>query len=135
MNPQTPFVATVLCLSLLAAIAAQQKVDISKLPPPSEKKGVTYATDIKPVFQKTCVKCHGPEKQKAKLRLDNLEFALKGSDNGSVIVAGDSAKSKLVHNIARLGAKDDFMPPPGKGDQLSKEQVGLIRAWIDQGAK
>jgi mono/diheme cytochrome c family protein len=127
--------AFVLGLSLLAASAAPKKVDVSKLPPVSGKTGVTYATDMKPVFQKACVKCHGPEKQKANLRLDNLAAALKGSDNGPVIVPADSAGSKLVHNIARLGAEDEFMPPPGKGDQLTKEQIGLVRAWIDQGAK
>lgn len=135
MNTRIAAVATILCLSLLAAIAAQKKVDLSKLPPPSAKQGVTYATDIKPLFQKACVKCHGLEKQKASLRLDNRELTLKGSDNGSVIVAGDSASSKLVHNIARLGPKDGFMPPPGKGDPLTPEQIGLVRVWIDQGAK
>ena len=122
-------------LSLLTATAATKNVDVSKLPPVSGKTGVAYTTDIKPIFQKACVKCHGPEKQKANLRLDSLAAALKGSDNGPVIVAADSAKSKLVHNIARLGAEDDYMPPPGKGDPLTKEQIGLIRAWIDQGAK
>jgi mono/diheme cytochrome c family protein len=125
----------VLGLSLLTATAAPKSVDVSKLPPASDKAGVTYATDMKPIFQKACVKCHGPEKQKANLRLDNLAAALKGSDNGPVIVAPDSARSRLVHNIARLGAEDDHMPPPGKGDPLTKEQIGLVRAWIDQGAK
>ena len=122
-------------LFTLTAVSAPKAVDTSMLPPSAGKQGVTYMTDIKPVFQKACVKCHGPEKQKANLRLDSLAAALKGSDNGPVVVVANSAKSKLVHNIARLGAEDEFMPPPGKGDQLSKEQIGLVRAWIDQGAK
>ena len=117
-------------------IAADKKsVDVSKLPPASDKKGVTYDKDIKPIFQKSCFKCHGPEKQKAKMRLDSLAGALKGSENGKVIEVGDSAKSVLVHNIAHIGEEDDWMPPPDKGDPLTKEQIGLIRAWIDQGAK
>jgi len=109
-------------------------VDVSKLPPVSSKKGVTFEKDIKPIFEKSCAKCHGAEKQKGKLRLDSLEAALKGSENGKVVEPGKSAKSVLVHNIARLN-EDDAMPPEGKGDPLSKEQVGLVRAWIDQGAK
>ena len=117
-------------------IAADKKsVDVSKLPPASDKKGVTYDKDIKPIFQKSCFKCHGPEKQKAKMRLDSLAGALKGSENGKVIEVGDSAKSILVHNIAHIGEEDDWMPPPDKGDPLTKDQIGLIRAWIDQGAK
>ena len=116
----------------LAASAAD--VDISKLPPASDKKGVTYDKDIKAVFEKSCFKCHGAEKQKGKLRLDSLQAALKGGDDGKVIEPGNSAKSTLVHAIARLN-EDDAMPPADKGDPLSKDQVGLVRAWIDQGAK
>jgi len=133
----------VLSLFLLSGVAAMaapanketKSIDTSKLPPASDKKGVTYAADIKPIFQKSCFKCHGPDKQKAKLRLDSLAAALKGSENGKVIEAGNSAKSTLVHNIARIGDEDDWMPPVDKGDPLTKDQVGLIRAWIDQGAK
>jgi mono/diheme cytochrome c family protein len=113
-------------------------VDTSKLPAPSTKTGVTYATDIKPIFDASCIKCHGAQKPKAKLRLDSLEGILKGSENGKVVEAGKSEKSVLVLNIAHLGDEDDFMPPPKNKlglKKLSDEQIGLIRAWIDQGAK
>ncbi len=110
-------------------------MDISKLPPAATKSGVKFETDIKPIFEKSCVKCHGAEKQKGKLRLDSLEATLKGGEDAPNIVPKDSAKSTLVHSVARIGEEDDFMPPKGKGDPLTKEEVGLIRAWIDQGAK
>lgn len=109
-------------------------LDISKLPPASAKKDLTYAKDIKPIFEKSCFKCHGEEKQKGKLRLDSLAAVKKGGEDGEVIIAGKSEKSPLVHAIAALDP-DNVMPPEGKGDPLSKEQIGLIRAWIDQGAK
>jgi mono/diheme cytochrome c family protein len=114
------------------------KIDVSKLPPVAEKKDVTYETDIKPIFDKSCVKCHGAEKPKARLRLDSLQGTLKGSENGKVVEPGKSAESVLVHNVAHLGDEDDFMPPPdnkAKIPPLTKDQIGLIRAWIDQGAK
>jgi len=129
---------TVFAASLLSSLAADKAVDVSKIPPASDKKGVTYAADIKPIFEKSCVKCHGAEKQKGKLRLDSLEATLKGGEDGKVIEAGDSAKSMLVQNVAHVGDEDMFMPPPDNKDKippLSKEQIGLIRAWIDQGAK
>ena len=113
-------------------------VDISKLPAPSDKQGVTYAKDIKPIFEKSCMKCHGAEKQKGKLRLDTLEAVLKGGEDGKVIEPGSSAKSMLVANVAHVGDEDMFMPPPDNKDKippLTKDQIGLIRAWIDQGAK
>jgi mono/diheme cytochrome c family protein len=133
-------VLSLLLLSGIAAVAGPatkdaKSVDTSKLPPASDKKDVTYARDIQPIFKKSCFKCHGPDKQKAKLRLDSLAAALKGSENGKVIETGNSAKSTLVHNVARIGDEDDWMPPTDKGDPLTKDQVGLIRAWIDQGAK
>jgi mono/diheme cytochrome c family protein len=137
--------ALILCVgvafaaSLLTTLAADKKaVDVSKIPPASDKKGVTYEADIKPIFEKSCVKCHGAEKQKGKLRLDSLAATLKGGEDGKVIEAGNSAKSMLVHNVAHVGDEDMFMPPPDNKDKiqpLTKEQVGLIRAWIDQGAK
>ena len=119
----------------LASAADAKKVDLSKLPPASDKKGVTYEKDIKAIFEKSCFKCHGSEKQKGKMRLDSLEAVLKGGENGPDIIPGKGDKSPLLHNVARIGDEDDAMPPEGKGDPLSKEQVALIRAWIDQGAK
>ena len=129
---------TALAVSVFATAAAEKKVDVSKLPPPSDKQGVTYAKDIKPIFEKSCLKCHGPEKQKSKLRLDSLTATLKGGENGPDVIPGKSAESTLVHNVAHIGDEDDYMPPPDNKDTippLNKEQIGLIRAWIDQGAK
>src|SRR5687768_2238603 len=122
-----------MALSAVFSIVAAD-LDLTKLPPASTKKDVTYAKDIKAIFEKSCFKCHGEEKQKGKLRVDSLESIKKGGDNGDVIIAGKSEKSSLVHAVAALDP-DMVMPPDGKGDPLSKDQVGLIRAWIDQGAK
>lgn len=105
-----------------------------RLPPAAEVSGVTFAKDIKPLFEKSCVQCHGAEKQKGKYRLDTLEAALKGGGSGEVIIKGDSAKSPLVLAVARVDL-DSAMPPDGKAEPLSSAQVGLIRAWIDSGAK
>jgi len=127
----------VLCL-VSARGAEKNAVDLSKIPPASSKTGVTYSTDIKPIFETSCTKCHGAEKPKARLRLDSLAGVLKGGEDGKVVLPGDSAASMLVHNIAHAGNPDDYMPPPRNKANippLTKEQIGLIRAWIDQGAK
>lgn len=120
--------------ALAGALSLSADVDVTKLPPASAKKDLTFAKDIKPLFEKSCFKCHGEEKQKAKLRLDSLEAVKKGSENGDVIVVGKSEKSSLVHSVSGL-VEDMMMPPEGKADPLTKEQIGLLRAWIDQGAK
>lgn len=124
-------------LSTLSAAAIAADVDVSKLPPAATKAGVTWDADIKPIFEKSCVKCHSGEKPKAKFRADTKENILKGADGEKVVEPGNSAKSEMVHLISDLVA-DEEMPPLDKRDKypaLTKEQVGLVRAWIDQGAK
>ena len=139
MSRNLASVVTTLALSFGITHGAEKlAVDLSKIPPASGKTGVTYATDIKPIFDRSCIKCHGAEKPKARLRLDGLEAALKGGEGGKVIVPGNSAGSMLVHNVAHAGKPDSFMPPPRNKANippLTKEQIGLVRAWIDQGAK
>src|SRR5262249_25618518 len=134
----TVCIGAALAMGLCAVRAEDDKPDLSKLPPASTKSGVTYATDIQPIFEKSCVKCHSGEKPKSKLKLDSLEGALKGGGHGKVIVPGKSTESKLVLAVAHVGDEDDFMPPPDNKAHippLTPAQVGLIRAWIDQGAK
>jgi Planctomycete cytochrome C len=112
---------------------------MGELPPPSTKPGLTYAANIKPIFDESCVKCHSGNKPKAHLKLDSLADALKGSKDGKVITPGDSAKSLLVRAASHATKDhDQWMPPPHNRANigpLTPEQIGLIRAWIDQGAK
>jgi len=114
------------------AFAETQPVDESKLPPPATNQ-IDFARDIKPIFDASCIRCHGPVKPKSGFRLDNRAAALKGGDNGIAIIPGNSAKSPLIHFTAQL-VEDMEMPPPGKGDPLTTAQISLLRAWIDQGA-
>jgi mono/diheme cytochrome c family protein len=93
---------------------------------------VDFTKQIRPIFQQNCVKCHGPEKQKAKLRLDSKEAAMKGGEDGVVIVPGDAAKSDLYRRITLPKGHDDFMP--NEGDPLTTAQTDLLRDWINQGA-
>ena len=111
--------------------------DISKLPPAAKKAGVTFDADIKPIIEKSCLKCHSGEKPKGKFRVDTKENILKGADGEKVVEVGNSAKSEMIHVVADLVA-DEEMPPLDKRDKypaLTKDQIGLLRAWIDQGAK
>jgi len=114
------------CLLLSAA-----EVDESKLPAPGTAQ-IDFARDIKPILALSCLRCHGPEKPKSQFRLDNREAALKGGNEGVDILPGNSAKSPLIHYVARL-VPDLEMPPEGKGEPLTAAEVGLLRAWIDQG--
>ena len=138
MNKITLTLGLTLVLACLSVSAEDYKVDASKLPPVAAKKGVTYEADIKPILEKSCVKCHSGEKPKGKYSMESLAGVIKGGkDYGAAIVAGKSAVSPMVGFSSDLVA-DMEMPPTDKRDKypaLTKDQVGLIRAWIDQGAK
>jgi hypothetical protein len=116
-----------------AAMTARgvEKLDLSKLPP-ATMRPVDFARDIQPILESRCLKCHGPEKQKGGWRVDLKEVAMTGGDEHAPnIIPGKSAESPVIHFVAGL---DEDTKMPSKGDPLSAEQIGLLRAWIDQGA-
>src|SRR6266481_1956380 len=117
MNKQIAVVAALVLFSN-GSVRAQNKVD--------------FAKQIQPILQQNCIKCHGPEKQKGKLRLDSKEAAMKGGKDGVAFVAGNADKSELYRRITLPKGNDDIMP--NEGDPLTKEQTDLIRDWINQGA-
>ena len=71
---------------------------------------------------------------RAAWRCTSRTGAMAGGDSGPAIVPGKSAESRLIRYVAGLD-EDYQMPPEDAGKPLSPEQVGLLRAWIDQGAK
>ncbi len=121
---------TILSLWSILALHAQQSLK-KELPPPAAMK-VDYLRDIQPILSSRCLQCHGAQMQMSSLRLDNRRAALAGGNSGPVIKPWNSAESRLIQMVAGI-EEGKIMPPAG--DPLSKEQIGLIRAWIDQGAE
>ena len=96
---------------------------------------VEFARDIRPIFQKHCYECHGPEKQKSGYRLDVREIAFKGGDLGeAALLPNDAANSPLFRFVN--GDDEDLQMPPADSGQskLSAEELRLIKAWLDEGA-
>ena len=121
-------------LSVLLAFVVASAIPFAaaqiKLPPAASRK-VDYKQDIQPLLAQKCYSCHGPEVQQAGLRLDLRQNALRGGDYGPVIKIGDSAASKMIRRVVD-GDGGLQMPPTGP---LSDDEIGLLRAWIDQGAE
>lgn len=154
MRYSTTSLVTLLALAATSAWAAMDTLpDASKLPPASTQAGLTYDKDIHPIFNSACLNCHGEKRHSAGLRLDTLDAVMKGSKDHQVVVPGDSTKSRLVFAVANIDGKIYMPPPPRKPRNpdgatnapppppppprrtLTTEQVALIRAWVDQGAK
>ena len=118
-------ITLLLLFAAIAFVGAQ-----TKLPSAASRK-VDYKQDIQPLLAQKCYSCHGAEVQQAGLRLDLRQNALRGGDYGPVIKIGDSAASKLIRRLVD-GDGGLQMPPTGA---LSEEQIGILRAWIDQGVE
>lgn len=95
-------------------------------------KSVTYDDHIAAIFKRHCLQCHGESKQEAGLSLATFAAATKGSSGGAVLVAGRSSSSRLFQAITAEDASER-MPP--ENDALPKEQIALIKTWIDTGLK
>lgn len=91
-----------------------------------------FEKDIKPILKASCIKCHGPEKRKGGLRLDEKRFAMKGGESGASIVPGDPSKSLLYTMSALPGDDEDVMPEKGK--LLALSELETLKRWIEQGA-
>lgn len=123
MTPRFLFLATILVVSTSFAVAAD------KLPPPADRK-IDFAKDVRPLLEKHCWGCHGAKKQESGLRLDSRDALLRGGDIGQVIAAGDSERSRLIVLVSGTDSQT-VMPPDGP--QLKPHEVGILRAWVDQG--
>ena len=119
--------------ALVAVVAWSHRAQAAEaqLPPPA---GITadFIRDVRPIFEAHCLECHGPKKQRSDYRLDVKKIAFEGGVGGApIIVPGKSAESLMIQYVAGL---DEDMTMPPKGDPLTRDQIGVLRAWIDQGA-
>ena len=118
---------------LLASLAASFAADAQpvNLPAPAAHK-VDFATELQPLFAERCFDCHGEKKQESGMRADSRADLLKGGDTGPSVVVSNSASSILVQVLA--DSHPDLAQMPKKKEKFTAAQIGLVRAWIDQGA-
>ena len=106
----------------------------------SAQAAVNFEKDLLPVMTKKCVDCHkaphvenGQKKEpKAGLRLDASWAILKGSENGPVLTPGAPDKSGIYESVTL--PKDDDGHMPSKGEDLTKQEISLLKTWIQEGA-
>ena len=103
---------------------------------PSLCAKVSFNDEIRPLLSNSCYRCHGPDEEdrKAKLRLDTREGATKDHEGFTAISPGKIEDSELIYRIV-TDDEDEMMPPPGKGERFTKEQIELFKRWIEEGAE
>ncbi len=112
-----------------AAPAAGGKLDAA-----IAAKAVVYRDVIAPIMQAKCVSCHGEEKKKGKLQLHDYAAIMKGGGDGATTVIAKNSKDSLMLVRASLPTDDDEHMPPSDEPQLTKEEVAILKWWIETGA-
>jgi hypothetical protein len=108
-------------------------INVAALLPPAANRKVDFVTDVQPILRARCFECHAEGNEEGGLNLGVKSRALEGGDHGPVIAAGHSAASRIIHLVA--GLEKDKLMPPEDNPPLSKDDIGILRAWIDQGAE
>lgn len=92
-----------------------------------------YNDIVQPLLQNKCYSCHGPNKQKGKLRMDNIEALMKGGEDGKIIQPGNASESEMIKRLLLPTDNEDHMPPKEK-PQPTESQIALLHWWINNGA-
>jgi hypothetical protein len=98
--------------------------------PPAPEHVRFFETQVRPVLAENCFKCHGPEKQKAHLRLDSHAAVLAGGDSGPAVVPGNLEESLLITAISH--ADDVLKMPPSQ--KLDAARIAALTQWVKLGA-
>jgi len=117
-----------LLLSGMAMVTAQQPAQ--KAPRKPKAEVVSYYRDIEPILKQNCVSCHQAAMAAGGLSVDAPENVLQGGASGPAVVPGKAQRSILYQRLTVT--TDKRMPPVGA---LTEEQLAMIRAWINAGAK
>lgn len=92
-----------------------------------------YKDIVQYTLDKKCVQCHGADKQKGNLRLDDSTWVLTGGKNGQVVNKKDPEQSEMLRRILLELNDEKHMPPKGK-DQLTDFEQAIVKWWIATGA-
>ncbi len=108
----------------------------AEMPPkpiPNVQEAIAYTDIIQPLLQNKCYSCHGANKQKGKLRMDQTEMLLKGGKSGVDLIPGNVEKSELMKRIL-LAREDEHHMPPKEKSQLNEKDIALLHWWVSTGA-
>ena len=104
-------------------------------PPKAASATVDFQRQVRPILSDNCFQCHGPDQaaRMVDLRLDTNEGAFSKRDNGTPIVPGDPEASLVYQRITHEN-EVLRMPPVHSKNELTGEQIGVLRRWIEEGA-
>lgn len=123
---------------LLSLTVSSSLVQAAPIPVATVQRAepVLFEKDILPILQKNCLACHNVTEQDGELVLESPQGILKGGDSGPAAVPGKGAESLILKVAAHQ--EEPVMPPAGNSvaaKPLTSQELGLLKLWIDQGAR
>jgi mono/diheme cytochrome c family protein len=112
---------------LLLCVATPHAVGQQKQPSASQIE--FFEKSVRPVLAANCFECHGPMKQKGRLRLDSRPMMMEGGSSGPALMPGNPKESLLIQAIHYNDSPK--MPPKGK---MSDTEIAILTQWVQQGA-
>ena len=106
---------------------------VARKPIANIREARVYGDVIQPMLQVHCYSCHGPNKQKGKLRLDDSAWIVKGGKDGPVIRAFHPEESELLKRML-LPVEDEHRMPPKEKTPLKESEIAIFQWWVGQGA-
>ena len=115
------FILSIFILSAIS-VRAEEAIDFNK--------------DIRPILSGKCFHCHGPDEEErgGDLRLDTQDGSREDLGGYAAVAPGDPDDSELIYRVL-TDDDNDIMPPSDKGAPLTKEEVALLKRWIEQGGE
>lgn len=121
----------------LAGIAGKVEPVIEGASPPAAVpigNALVYKDVVAPIIEAKCVKCHGIEKSKGKLRMHTYADLMKGGGDGATTVIPGKTGESLMITRTLLPLDDDDHMPPNDEKQTTKEEIAILKWWVEQGA-
>jgi WD40 repeat protein len=97
---------------------------------------VSFEKDVLPILQRNCLACHNASEKQGDLVLESPDSMRTGGDTGPAVLPGHGGESLFIKLAARQA--EPVMPPDGNdvnAKPLTSDELGLVRLWIDQGAR
>ncbi len=91
-----------------------------------------FVSEVQPILERNCVRCHNADKTKGGLRMDTHELIMEGGDTEDAIVPGDPAASEMLVRIHLRPIDEGVMPDEGRALEFS--EVAILDAWVKAGA-
>ncbi|MBI4289486.1 MAG: hypothetical protein HY671_13805 [Chloroflexi bacterium] len=131
----TALVAGVALFLGLVIWGSPERIEVIPRPDVREKAMPSYALDVEPILQGSCVQCHQGPAAAAAFDVSNYEGLLRGTAFGPMVIPGNSAASNLVAHLKKDVSSKLWQKCLSPGQEPSPNQIKNLERWVREGAR